>query len=308
MFEKIMMKIQIFFIWLIVAIMLCFVAVAEIAPFRYFVKYHCHYCDSNKGSILQFDGDEKMIYYTCELCGAKADSFKPREITDLGATVVDCEGNYYSIQSWEYYFGGMYITQRLYFPQNTGLGESHLNIVETKSAVAPTCTTDGCTAELTCADCEKIIQPSVVIPASHDIYLEGYVPATCQREGVSGEARCRNCDYYQPSSVLPITDHDTYLTGVVESTCTTYGYTGDTRCHNCSYVVPGTDIEKRSHDLHQTSPGSNPTCMHPGYTAIYGCRNCDYEEGGERIPEVDHSYFINGWGNEECAWCKRIKT
>ena len=308
MFEKIMMKIQIFFIWLIVAIMVCFVAVAEIASVRYLAQYYCHYCKDNMSGILQFDTEERLVYKTCELCGSRYESFSPKSITDMGTTEVDCEGNYYKIELWTYMFGGWTMEQSVYFAQNTGLGENHLSTIETKPAVTPTCTTDGCTAEIVCQDCEKIIQPSVVVPATHDTYLTGVITATCQREGYSGDVHCHHCDYFEEGSVLPITDHDTYLTGVVESTCTTYGYTGDTRCHNCSYIVPGTVNEMHSHDLYQSHPGSSPSCMRPGYTAIYSCRNCTHEEGGIRIPEVDHDYFKNMWGNYECAWCKRIKT
>ena len=302
-----MMKIQIFFIWVIVAIMVCFVAVNEIASFRYLIQYYCHFCEDNEGWILQFDADERMIYYTCELCGKRSSSFEPKEITDLGTTEVDCHGNYYTIQLWRYVIGGERKIQEVYFAHNTGTGANHLNTVETKPAVAPTCTTEGCTAEITCADCHEIVQSSIVIPASHDIYLVGAIDSTCQVQGFSGDAHCHNCDYFEAGRVLPLADHDTYTIGAKSPTCSKPGFSGDVYCHNCSYTCEGVEVETLPHDLRE-NPGRNPTCMQPGYTTSYDCKNCSYHEGGTRIPEVDHDYFKNAWGNYECAWCKRIKN
>ena len=301
-------KIQMVGVGIVVALVALFVLMSLVEDVKVYAQYTFHICEDNETTdILEFDRENRLIYKTCYYCGAKTSSYKPDEVTPISISEPNCEGDYVVIELWEYGAGGYVIQQTLRFYENTGTGVNHVNTIETKPAVPPTCNTDGYTAEISCADCNKVIQHSTIIPKAHDTYLDGAISATCQNEGYSGDTRCNNCDYFVAGRVLPITDHDTYLDGAVESTCTSVGYSGDTRCHNCDYFVEGVEITQKNHDLHQTSPGRNPTCMQPGYTEIYGCRNCSYEEGGTRIPEVDHSYFTNAWGKYECAWCHRTK-
>ena len=261
-------KIQMVGVGIVVALVALFVLMSLVEDVKVYAQYTFHICEDNETTdILEFDRENRLIYKTCYYCGAKTSSYKPDEVTPISISEPNCEGDYVVIELWEYGAGGYVIQQTLRFYENTGTGVNHVNTIETKPAIPPTCNTDGYTAEISCADCNKVIQHSTIIPKAHDTYLDGAISATCQNEG----------------------------------------YSGDTRCHNCDYFVEGVEITQKNHDLHQTSPGRNPTCMQPGYTEIYGCRNCSYEEGGTLIPEVDHSYFTNAWGKYECAWCHRTK-
>lgn len=308
MFEKIMRKIQIFFIWVIVAIMVCFVAVAEIASVRYLAQYYCHYCEDNISGILQFDTEERLVYKTCELCGSRYESFSPKSITDIGTTEVDCEGNYYKIELWTYMFSGWTMQQRVYFAQNTGEGRhEHTRIIQ--EAIPNTCTTDGRMAEIYCDDCHKTIQEATVIPAAHDTYEIGRIEPTCTSEGHSGHIYCHHCDYEDAVGyTIPMIEHDTYIKGYVPATCASTGYTGDTKCHDCDYIVRGELIRLTEHDFRLIASGIEPTCKTTGRSPRVVCYDCGYEEGGDFLTQVDHKYHRPSiFSKEECIWCGETK-
>ncbi len=128
---------------------------------------------------------------------------------------------------------------------------------ELKNATDPTCTKNGYTGDLCCANCGEVLEKGESIPATGhgETELRNQREATCTRNGYTGDTYCTVCGLkLSTGSVIYATGHDyedgvcvncgeeeeiqcrhehTELRNVVIGSCTKDGYSGDTYCSDC---------------------------------------------------------------------------
>ena len=82
--------------------------------------------------------------------------------------------------------------------------------VETKAAVEPTCTEDGCTAEIVCSVCGEILKAQKILPATGHtkvVDIEAVEP-TCTKAGCTEGSHCSVCgEILSVSEVVPAKGH-----------------------------------------------------------------------------------------------------
>ena len=129
-----------------------------------------------------------------------------------------------------------------------GIPQTSAHTPETVPATAPTCTADGKTASVVCADCGYVFTPAETIPGGHKLgeWTEGE-EATCIKEGVKGHYTCNVCqknfdeNKNELATLVIPKDMDHHVgklavEGERAATCTEKGYTGDSVCTACGNV------------------------------------------------------------------------
>ena len=128
---------------------------------------------------------------------------------------------------------------------------------ELVGAVEPTCTKNGYSGDLCCADCGEVLEKGEAIPAlGHgETELRNAKEATCTKNGYTGDTYCTVCGQkLATGSVIYALGHayedgicircgeeeeteclheNTELRNVVIGSCTKDGYSGDTYCSDC---------------------------------------------------------------------------
>lgn len=208
-----------------------------------------------------------------------------------------------------------------------GTTETAAHTPETVQATAPTCTSDGKTESVICADCGYVFTPAETIPGGHKLgdWIEGEA-ATCIKEGVAGHYTCSVCKKYFDESNNELTtialqkdmnNHVGKLTveNAAVPTCTEAGYTGDSVCTACGNVkVPGTTIPANGHAWDNGTTTKEAACTNAG-VKTFTCTNCSAAKT-EQIPALGHTApDTNGkctrCGStlvQHCKFCGKIHT
>ena len=195
---------------------------------------------------------------------------------------------------------------------DTGSGDStacqHTNTTVTKPRVPGNCTNRELTAEITCNDCNKVIQKQKEgdrDPNNHCIYPEGNytftaaVSPTCTDEGNTPKVQCVHCgEIVDRGEKIPALGHDWVANAEVPATCTRPGSTGGQHCSVCFIENPenkATVVPALNHKVGEESKltedttfeAVSATCTEQGISKKYHCSLCD-EDVYEYKPALDH--------------------
>lgn len=181
---------------------------------------------------------------------------------------------------------------------------NHVHTTISKPAVAPDCENTGLTAEISCADCHKVLEERESIPAlGHDMgdWFVSQEP-TCTVTGVS-ERTCKRdgCDYFETEAIPTIAHSVTTLHPEVPATCIQKGTKEYYECENCDkYVVNDGEFKTSWGDIYinvdatnhvntEKLDGKAATCTEPGLTEGTKCTDCGTTiKAQEDIPALGH--------------------
>ena len=168
--------------------------------------------------------------------------------------------------------------------------EPHVHTEEPIDGYAATCTEDGLSDGVRCADCEEILVAQAVIPAVGHIETirEGRAP-TCTEDGLTDGLYCWECwETFVEQDVIPATGHTEVIDAAVEPTCTEKGLTEGKHCSECGEIlIAQTELSENGHSY--TSVVTAPTATENGLTE-YTCSGCGDSYTEEIVP-VDFTLF-----------------
>lgn len=211
-------------------------------------------------------------YWTCSTCSLNYDSATGGNVIDDVTTAVDAT--------------------------------NHVHKETTAPAVAPDCENTGLTAEISCADCHKVLEERKEIPAlGHDMgdWFVSQEP-TCTVTGVS-ERTCKRdgCDYFENEAIPTIAHSVTTLHPEVPATCIQTGTKEYYECENCDkYVVNDGEfktswgdivinVDATNHVNTEKLDGKAATCTETGLTEGEKCKDCGATiKAQEEIPALGH--------------------
>ena len=116
----------------------------------------------------------------------------------------------------------------------------HKNKVTSKAAKPATCTEDGYTAEIKCADCGTILEESTVVKATghKEVTSKAAKAATCTENGYTVETKCSVCGkILTESTVIKATGHKAVTDAAVVATALKTGKTAGSHCSVCGTVI-----------------------------------------------------------------------
>ncbi|MBQ9107811.1 MAG: hypothetical protein IJY49_03200 [Clostridia bacterium] len=212
-------------------------------------------------------------YWTCSTCSLDYDSSTGGSVIDDVTTAID--------------------------------STNHVHTTISKPAVDPDCENTGLTAEISCADCDKVLEEREEIPVlGHDMgdWFVSHEP-TCTVTGVN-ERTCKRdgCDYFETEAIPTIAHSVTTLHPEVPATCTQKGTREYYECENCDkYVVNDGEfktswgdivikVDATNHVNTQKLDGKAATCTETGLTEGEKCTDCGATiKAQEEIPALGHS-------------------
>lgn len=111
-------------------------------------------------------------------------------------------------------------------------------------AVAPTCTEDGLTEGVECADCGKIlVKQDKVNALGHDTIKHEKVEATCMTSGLTAGEYCLVCNtWVKEQKKINATGHKVVELKAVAATCTETGLTTGQACEYCDEVYQAQQV------------------------------------------------------------------
>lgn len=173
-------------------------------------------------------------------------------------------------------------------------------------AVAPTCTKDGMSAQISCTVCGDIKTAAAPTSARGHRYEETVNAPTCTQNG-SKVYTCSRCkDSYSES--IPLLGHAMQEFSRKEPTCTAAGalIKQCTRC-GTTYTEP---VHALGHDTKQTV--ISPTCTLQGYTLV-SCNRCVFTQhtdftdptghDGDLLSSVQADCLQDGYEYRKCRIC-----
>lgn len=157
---------------------------------------------------------------------------------------------------------------------------------ETKS---PTCTVAG-EIVYTCTVCDsEKVETQAKIP--HNVVEVAAKPATCTEDGYTEYTYCADCNQLlTPKTILPATGHNLTVEKGYAATCTETGLTNKEYCYTCGEVISEhAEIPAKGHDI-ESVKGYPATCTETGLTDSQYCKICGtvYREK-EVIPSFGHT-------------------
>lgn len=162
----------------------------------------------------------------------------------------------------------------------------HTHTIQTKPAVAATCTETGLTEGKYCSECEVVIQEQKEIPAKgHDLELYGGKDATCTEAGRQTYV-CKNCDH-TTSQEIPAKGHAVDVRGGKAATCTEDGLTEEKYCSACGEILEAQrPILGTGHNWDAGTVG--------GSTTTYKCTVCGVTKTTEEVVDdiLDHTTTV----------------
>lgn len=162
--------------------------------------------------------------------------------------------------------------------------EPHVHTEEPIDGYAATCTEDGLSDGVRCADCEEILVAQAVIPAVGHIETirEGRAP-TCTEDGLTDGLYCWECwETFVEQDAIPATGHTEVIDAAVEPTCTETGLTEGKHCSECGEIlIAQTELSENGHSY--TSVVTAPTATENGLTE-YTCSGCGDSYTEEIVP------------------------
>lgn len=96
-------------------------------------------------------------------------------------------------------------------PSGSTVSCEHAN-VEHRNAKEPTCTEEGHTGDVYCADCGRFVAGGSVIPTKHvNTEIRGAWEATCKQAGCTGDIYCKDCGkLVKIGDLIPATKEHTF--------------------------------------------------------------------------------------------------
>ena len=158
----------------------------------------------------------------------------------------------------------------------------HHKNLETISAVAPTCGTDGATEGERCSDCGVITKEPKVIPKT-EAHTWGETTrienkaATCTKKGeYACSKECSVCHTEKTwTEEIELAPHSIEIILAVPAGCETHGKTAGQRCSVCGNILEEPrDVLPNGHK-EETIPAVPPTCGQPGTKGGIQCSVCD---------------------------------
>ncbi len=145
-----------------------------------------------------------------------------------------------------------------------------------KGAKAPTCTEDGYTEGISCAECGYEPLVSEVLPAlgHEEIRLEAR-EVSCTQDGLSEGLGCARCgEVLIPQQITLKLGHDAVDDPAVEATCTESGHTAGSHCLRCGEtLVKPKELPALGH-FSVYEEGVQPTCTEEGRSRGSHCGRC----------------------------------
>ena len=167
--------------------------------------------------------------------------------------------------------------------KNVKLPATGHNPVVVVTALAPTCTSAGYTAAISCEYCGEVFARSEPVAAlGHQYVQTANREPTCSADGKITYT-CIRCPASYAETVKKL-GHDMYIASTTEPTCTTLGLAMQ-RCRRCTHTI-SQSIKALGHDEKYETIA--PTCTENGYTRVF-CTRCDYEGQLNIVPPTGHS-------------------
>lgn len=158
---------------------------------------------------------------------------------------------------------------------------AHGETEETKAAVAPTCTTAGSTAEVSCKVCGEVMTASEEVAAlGHTEELVGAVAHTDTEAGYTGDVVCTVCEEVITAGEEIPAGHVWEAVEEVAATCTEDGVKAHFACSLCDAIAADAEgTEVKAEDL---------VIKAAGHKYVDGkCEVCGEEEAKEETPADD---------------------
>ena len=160
----------------------------------------------------------------------------------------------------------------------------HVHNEETVEGYPATCTEDGLSDGVRCADCEEILVAQEIIPAvGHIETIQQGREATCTEDGLTDGLYCWECwEVFEEQEVIPASGHTEVIDEAVAPTCTEKGLSEGKHCSKCNEVlVEQTELPANGHNY--TSVVTAPTATENGLTE-YTCSVCGDSYTEEIVP------------------------
>ena len=175
------------------------------------------------------------------------------------------------------------------------LVHKHDSNVESKAAVAPTCTEAGSTAEMSCSVCGTVrVSPVVVNATGHNLKQVDAKAVTCTEDGIVKHWHCDICgkNYEDEKAIKELTNvgisapgHDLKQVDAKAATCTEDGVVKHWHCDICGKNYGDEEAIKELPDVGVPATGHNlklveavaATTEKEGNQAYYVCQNDNSE-------------------------------
>ncbi len=181
----------------------------------------------------------------------------------------------------------------------------HTNTTVTKARVPGNCTVKELTAEITCNDCNQVIQKQREGNRDYTVHgsytFTAAISPTCTEKGNGPKVQCGLCsEIVDWGEEIPALGHNWVANAEVAATCTRPGSTGGQHCSVCfvenpdnkATVVPAFNHVKGEVDGRtEITEGFTPTpatCTEQGISKKYHCSYCD-EDVFEYKPAKNHT-------------------
>ena len=167
------------------------------------------------------------------------------------------------------------------------------HVEKTIPGIEATCTSDGKTEEIVCANCGEHIRGGEVISkdsAAHsDLVTVAAKAKTCTEDGWNEYQHCNACNTDVGKVIDVATGHNEVAHGMTPSTCVTHGWADSLICTICNKVTSqGTELplDPDNHETLTTVVEKQATCQEEGYGEHQHCEACNKDVGEYEIYEI----------------------
>ena len=139
-----------------------------------------------------------------------------------------------------------------------------------------TCTEEGLTDEIVCADCGKVLTQAEAIPAlGHVPVIDAYLAPTCSHEGHTAGSHCERCGevFIQPEPIAKL-PHTVVTDEAVEPSCSHTGLTEGSHCSVCGEVIVEQEVIPALKHQYEIVPAVPATYTKEGSTDGVRCKRC----------------------------------
>jgi len=164
--------------------------------------------------------------------------------------------------------------------------------LESSATVAPTCTTDGHTGDITCKICgEKLLDGDNLPALGHTPEEIPAVAPTCSQTGLTAGSKCTRCgEILTAQEAIPALGHTPEEIPAVAPTCSQTGLTAGSKCVHCGEILTAQEaVPALGHVSEIVLEGHAATCTEEGVTDILKCSHCNVLlSEQEQIPALGH--------------------